>query len=119
MKPGNYGIAVGSAGFLQKLEKMLEPNKYRPHNFDQLIELMNQRRANNEIVFQLRQRIPNTLVDGAEFPYLPPSVATVMTSPQTSRKTDIRTDVLVWEKRKKTDWVVSGGKYVPVVVTAR
>ncbi|MCK5738986.1 hypothetical protein KAH55_07390, partial [bacterium] len=119
LKPGNYGITVGSAGFLQKLEKMLEPNKYRPHNFDQLIELMNHRRANNEIVFQLRQRISNTLVDGAELPYLPPSVATVMSSPQTSRKTDLRSDVLVWEKRKKTDWVVSGGKYVPVVVTAR
>ena len=119
LKPGKYGIAVGSVGFLRKLEKMLEPNKYRPGNFDQLVELLNHRRANNEIVLQLRRRILNPLVDGVELPDLPPTVATVMTSQKTSRKTDVRSDVLLWEKRKKTDWVVIGGRYVPVVVTAR
>lgn len=116
IKPGRFTIFIGSGQYITKLEQRFAPGKYLPRDFKQLIKLLNQTRKNNELIIQLRQPTRGTLLKGQEFTALPPSVLMVMDSKKTSQKMDILRDQLTKEVCIPLEWMLSGGKAIPIRV---
>ncbi len=70
-------VAGGAAGLLQT-ELQGNPDKYRPDSFARLCELLQARRAGNNLYVQIREPAPGMAVDGEELTALPPSIMEVM-----------------------------------------
>ncbi len=105
-------IYVGSGATLTRLEARTTPQRFRPKNFEQLVELLNEQRKNNYVFFQVRQPDRGVLVDGRELPGLPPSVLSVIRQQKSSgTNTNLRDRVLV-EESVQTQYAVTGGRNV-------
>lgn len=104
------GIFAGSGSLLTQLERRIHPKKFDPNSFRHLLEILNSRRRNNFVFFQMRLRDQGLLVDGKELPSLPPSVYSVMNSQRyTGSASRLRDRVLV-EENVEVEYSVSGGK---------
>jgi len=104
------GIFAGSGSLLTQLERRIHPKKFDPNSFHHLLEILNSRRRNNFVFFQMRLRDQGLLVDGKELPSLPPSVYSVMDSQRfTGSASRLRDRVLV-EDKVEVEYSVTGGK---------
>jgi hypothetical protein len=70
-------IAGGAAGMVQT-ELLGNPDKYRADSFPRLCELLQARRAANNLYVQIREPAEGMAVDGEELTALPPSIMEVM-----------------------------------------
>jgi hypothetical protein len=109
-------LIVGSSGTVTRLEYRTSPQKYRPNNFEQLLDILNSRRKNNYIFFQLRSRNRGVIAQGQELPELPPSILNVMNAQRSSGTVQNLRERVLYEDSVKVDYSVSGGKALFVTV---
>ena len=109
-------VFAGSGDMLRQLEFRSAPQKFRPRSFKQLLELLENRRKNNFLVFQLRESNKGVLVGGEEFPSLPPSILSVMNSQKSSGNVVLLRDRVLKEERVQLDFSISGGRSITLRV---
>lgn len=105
-------IYAGSGATLTQLEARTSPQKFRPKNFKHLLELINNRRKNNYVFFQLRLPDKGIQLEGKEFPGLPPSILSVMKSQKSVGSMNALRDRVLLEEKIQTDYAVTGGKSI-------
>jgi hypothetical protein len=109
-------IFAGSGDMLRQLEFRSAPQKFRPRSFKQLLELLESRRKNNFLFFQLRESNKGVMVGGEEFPSLPPSILSVMNSQKSSGNVVLLRDRVVNEENVQLDFSISGGRTIALRV---
>ncbi|RMD95145.1 MAG: hypothetical protein D6813_00910 [Calditrichaeota bacterium] len=109
-------IYAGSGAFLTRYEFRKSPQKFRPQNFQQLLDLLRKRRKNNRIFFQIRKRDKGVLIEGEELPSLPPSILSVMNSQRSSGNVSSLIDRKILEDSVPVNFAVSGGKIMRIRV---
>ena len=112
LNAGRISLYVGSGSSLTHLEARTTPQKFKPQNFNQLLNLLNNRRKNNFVFFQLRARDKGILVSGEELPNLPPSILSVMQAQKASGSVLTLRDRVLSEEKQQVDFAVSGGRTV-------
>ncbi|MGR3318326.1 MAG: SpoIVB peptidase S55 domain-containing protein [Candidatus Anammoxibacter sp.] len=115
ISPGSRILVTAcSSNYSSFLNMQRSPGKYKPANFQQLIELIKDVELNNELI--VRVLLPGNGISykGMEFPSLPSSVLSIMSRPNYSG-----TEMLFTEEihRIKTDWLVNGNQ--SLLITAR
>jgi hypothetical protein len=73
-------INVGGGDDLALLERRMMPGRFVAHNFQQLLSLLQERRRNDFIYYQLRQPDQGLIIEGEQLSSLPPSVYSIMQS---------------------------------------
>jgi hypothetical protein len=116
LEPGRISVYAGSGGTLSRLEYRVSPQKFRPTSFRQLLQLLNERRRNNQVFFQVRKRDQGLVVEGEELPGLPPSVLTVMNMQRMSGNMQPLRDRVIFEQGVPTDYSVSSGRTLLLTV---
>jgi hypothetical protein len=116
LKERRVSLVVGSSDTVTRLEHRISPQKYRPENIKQLMHLLNSRRANNYVFFQLRARNAGVVASGQELPGLPPSVMSVMNTQRASGNMQILRERILSEDAVQVDFSVSGGKALLISV---
>lgn len=103
----NILISACSPNHSKRLSMERSPGKYKPANFQQLIELINDIEANNEIIIRVLLQKNGISFNGVQFPSLPSSLLYIMSLPKYSG-----TETLFTEKifRIKTDWIIEGNQ---------
>lgn len=98
-------ITACSSRYSEFLSSVRSPGKFKPVNFEQLVNLIENMELNNELI--IRVLLPGTGVSykGEQFETLPPSILSIMTLPNYSG-----TELLANEKiyRLKTDSILEG-----------
>ena len=106
-------VTACSSNYSSFLDMQRSPGKYKPANFRQLIELINDTELNNELI--VRVLLPGNGISykGMEFPTLPSSVLSIMSRPNYSG-----TEMLFAEEihRIRTDWLVNGNQSLLMMV---
>ncbi len=77
---GRLTLIVGSAGSILRYEIQLNPEKYRPVDYEHLRTILAERRKSNALYVQLWGRDGTMLVQGREMSQLPPSIMNMMNS---------------------------------------
>ena len=110
-------ILVGSGPSISQAEQRVAPQKFRPQNFGQLVELLNMRRRNNLLYIQTKIPDQGALVEGKELPELPPSILAVMDSKKTSGNSSLLRERVLQEKQLPVDYALSGSKSIRIKVS--
>ncbi|MCG8607313.1 hypothetical protein MJD09_20315 [bacterium] len=105
-------VYVGSGSRLSQLEFRTSPQKFRPKSFQQLVTLLEKRRRNNLLFFQVRERDQGVLLSGQELPSLPPSVRSVLNSQKKSGDLVSLRDRRLIEESVQVDYSISGGRTI-------
>lgn len=109
-------VFAGSGSLLRQLEFRSAPQKFRPRSFKQLLELLENRRRNNFIFLQIRESNSGVLVEGAEFPSLPPSILSVMNVQKSSGNVVLLRERVLQEESIPLDFSISGGRTIALKV---
>ncbi len=109
-------IFAGSGDLLSQLEFRSSPQKFRPQSFEQLIELLQNRRKNNFLFFQIRENNRGVTVGGEEFPSLPPSILSVMNVQKSSGNVLVLRERVLKEENVQLDFSISGGRSIALKV---
>lgn len=110
----SLAIFISSGSSLTQYELRVNPDKFRPVDFDHLLKLLEQRRKNNNIYIQFRLRDSGLMIDGEELSDLPPSIMKVMDSRRSSGVSKRLRDRVLFEDVIPTDYVISGAKRLSV-----
>ncbi|MFQ5639227.1 MAG: SpoIVB peptidase S55 domain-containing protein [bacterium] len=105
-------LYVGSGSLLTQLEVRTSPQKYRPKKFKQLVELLEKRRKNNFLFFQIKRRDKGVLVQGEALPGLPPSILTIMNSQKSTGNVIALRYRVLKEESVPVDYAISGGRTI-------
>ena len=89
------------------------PEKLKPHSFEQLLELLQETEKNNEVIVRVFTPLGGVSIRGEELPSLPPSMLSIMTS---SMETGIRSSAGEIFRRIPTEWVISGTQRLRIKV---
>lgn len=107
-KQGMALVQVGSGSMMDMFDRMFSPARYQPEDMGQLIELLNDRRTNENLYVRLLWRDQGAVVEGEEMPALPPSVQRVFNSRQVQGATSRINDQELAELIIPIEYVVSG-----------
>ncbi len=103
-------IFAGSGITLTRLEARNSPQRSRPKTFAQLVRVLNDRRNNNFVFFQIFTADRGIQVSGEPLPGLPPSVRSVVRTQKASGNVLALRDRVIVEDKVETDFAVSGGR---------
>jgi hypothetical protein len=87
---GKAILQVGDAVTLSRMEFQASRRPFQPASLEQLVLLLNRIRANNRIYATLIRPDTGAFVAGQRLPNLPPSLSTVLLSPQVEEAGAIR-----------------------------
>ncbi|NIA30142.1 MAG: hypothetical protein GWP06_09555 [Actinobacteria bacterium] len=110
----SLAIFISSGASLTQYELRVNPDKFRPVDFDHLLKLLKERRKNNNIYIQFRLRDSGLIIDGEELSDLPPSIMKVMDSRRSSGVSKRLHDRVLFEDVIPTDYVISGARRLTV-----
>lgn len=114
--PGTLQIHVGSAVAVSRAESHDTP--VLPRDLDQLVKLINQLRRNDRIYITATAEDSGVLLGGSRLPNLPPSAATILSTPggKGNLTPVLRRSVL--EEIINTDYAVEGSAKIELQVEA-
>lgn len=110
---GKIRLLVCDARNSMQMSQTLNPEKYRPHSFEQLVKTLEESEKNNEIAIRLFLPRSGVTVHGQELPSLPGSLVNIMSS---SRQTGVGKLAGEIFKRIPTEWVISGSHQLELTV---
>jgi hypothetical protein len=108
LAPGSLQVIVSASQGLIQYDLRSTPQRYRPEEARQLIDLLNRRRTNNRIYIRLSQVNAGGFVKGTEMPALPPSILSIMNSDRTNGSFTPTRELVLIEQAIDTDYVVAG-----------
>jgi hypothetical protein len=88
----------------------INPHKYRPYDFDQLLGILSEKRQNNYLYIQVRVPDGGMVIKGSELTDLPPSVLSVMDSKRSTGLTRKLRDQVLAEYKIPTEYMILGAK---------
>jgi len=112
LKARRISIFAGSGSTLTRLESRTAPHKFRPKNYTQLLNLLQERRRNNSVFFQVLEPDQGVAVEGEPLPGLPPSVLSVIRAGKSSGDIAALRNRVLFEEKYETAFAVSGGKSI-------
>jgi hypothetical protein len=92
-------VLIGSGSSLTMLDAQMNPEKYRPKEFADLLRILDHRRRNDRLYIQLRTSATGMIVAGEELSSLPPSVLRVMNHRSGGEDRPIRDQILLEESQ--------------------
>ncbi|MCX6908264.1 MAG: hypothetical protein NTY01_09500, partial [Verrucomicrobia bacterium] len=111
VRSGELDILVGDAAAADALDGKSGRNRLeRPQNLDQLVSVLNQRRANNALYLRVTRKADGIVVADQRMPALPPSAMQLYDSSRTMLEATRIERVDVVEKRLPQDGVVRGSQ---------
>jgi hypothetical protein len=102
---GEITLFVCDARNSMRMTAVMNPEKHKPHSFDQLVDILQEGEKNNEIAVRLFLPRGGVTVQGEELPSLPGSIISIMSS---SRETGVERLTGEISRRIPTRWVISG-----------
>ena len=112
----SLSIIISSAPTLTAFEMRLTPEKFRPVNYEHLLNILNARRTNNNLYIQVRLRDSGLIVEGEELSELPPSIMGVMDSKRSSGVSKRLADRVLFEEVIPADYQIEGAKRLTVKI---
>lgn len=111
VRSGELDILVGDAAAADALDGKSGRNRLeRPQNLDQLVSVLNQRRANNALYLRVTRKADGIVIADQRMPALPPSAMQLYDSSRTMLEATRIERVEVVEKRLPQDGVVRGSQ---------
>jgi len=111
VRSGELDILVGDAAAADALDGKSGRNRLeRPQSLDQLVSVLNQRRANNALYLRVTRKADGIIVADQRMPALPPSAMQLYDSSRTMLEATRIERVDVVEKRLPQDGVVRGSQ---------
>lgn len=92
------------------------PLNYQPTNINQVIKLLQQEQNNNDIILELFVPKVGMTVQGQEFPELPLSMLSVMTTPTQTGEGGLTRGTTLHSEKVTTPYVVSGSRFLRFTV---
>lgn len=114
----SLSIIISSAPTLTAYEMNLTPDKFRPVDYEHLLEILNSRRMNKNIYIQVRLRDSGLIVEGKELSELPPSIIGIMDSRRSSGVSRRLADRVLFEQAIPTDFQITGAKRLSVRINS-
>ncbi|HID94916.1 MAG TPA: hypothetical protein EYP53_02520 [Candidatus Latescibacteria bacterium] len=109
-------LRVGDATSARSWDIERSPEKYRPRDFVQLLEILRSEGQNDELTVELFRPEKSLSVRGREMPSLPPSVLTVMKSSGQAGQRGAVKGVVIARTKLGMDYVVSGSQSLSLEV---
>ncbi|MCZ6680892.1 MAG: hypothetical protein O7E52_27000 [Candidatus Poribacteria bacterium] len=105
-------ILVISAASYETWQQTRAPLNYRPTNVNQLIKLLQREENNSDIILELFVPRIGMTIQGEEFPELPVSMLSVMSSPTQSGEGGFTRGTTMHFEKVPTPYVVSGAQFL-------
>ena len=112
-------VIVAAASSLTPYEMRINPDKYRPVSFENLLSILRNRRTNDNLYIQVRVRDSGMIVEGTELADLPPSVLAVMNSRRSTGPTTGMANRALIEEVVPTEYAITGAKVTTIVLKSR
>ena len=114
LSPGTLNVAVGGA--LAASRNAEQDELMLPRDLDDLVELINRLRRNDQIYIRATREEAGVRLHGARLPNLPPSVATVLSRPRRSSGVEQTVERGVLEETISTEYMVEGSTRIQLIV---
>lgn len=109
-------LLIASAVSHEAWQRTRAPLNYYPKNINQLIQLLQHNPSNNNIILEIFIPKIGMTVQGQEFPGLPLSMLSVMSSPSQSGEGGYTRGTTLHIEDVPTKYVISGGQFVRFTV---
>ena len=109
-------LLIASAVSHEAWQRTRAPLNYYPKNINQLIQLLQHNPSNNNIILEIFIPKIGMTVQGREFPELPLSMLSVMSSPSQSGEGGYTRGTTLHIEDVPTKYVISGGQFVRFTV---
>lgn len=109
-------ISVGSADYITSWEKNIAAGKFRPQNFNELIQLLNNRRKNNILYIQIKILDKGAFISGKELPNLPPTILNILKTKKTSGIFKNLSESVLKEYKIPMEYQIFGGKSIQIKI---
>lgn len=110
-------VRVGDASYITKWEQISTPGKYQPQNFEQLVQLLNNKRTNNKLYIQLKAYEKGAIIAGKELPNLPPTILNIISNPKLKGPNTNLRELTLKEYAIPMDYSIFGGETIYLTVT--
>ena len=114
LSPGTLNVTVGGA--LAASRNAEQDELMLPRDLDELVELINRLRRNDQIYIRATREEAGVRLQGARLPNLPPSVATVLSRPRRSSGVEQTVERGVLEETISTEYMVEGSTRIQLIV---
>ncbi|MBI1922853.1 hypothetical protein HYR99_01245 [Candidatus Poribacteria bacterium] len=108
-------LAIAGSSY-EDWQRARAPLNYRPTNINQLIKLLQRGENNNDIILELFVPIPGMTVQGQEFPELPLSMLSVMSSPTQSGEGGYTRGTTLHFEKVPTKYVIDGSQFLRLTI---
>ncbi len=108
LAPGPFVVRVGSGVASVGWEATRQPDAFVPRNAADLLSLLRQTGAADELVVEVFRAAPGFTVDGRELPGLPPSALAVLSADRSAGHLGPVQGEVVLRRTLTTDYVLSG-----------
>lgn len=109
-------IATGSRPEIAAWEAQAGIGKFNPTNLRELVDLLNRKRKNTDVIIQLRVAEKGAILHGQEYPSLPPSIFQILADRKTQNIYDAMNEKIIQEWWIPTDFEIFGGRKVSLAV---
>jgi hypothetical protein len=106
----NIIIAIGGRPEVAAWEAQAGIGRFSPENFSELVDLLNRKRKNTDIIIQLRSADKGAILHGREYPSLPPSIFQILADKKTQKIYDSMNEKILAEWTIPVDFEVFGGR---------
>ncbi|HEX9973701.1 MAG TPA: hypothetical protein VGD14_16630, partial [bacterium] len=84
--------------------------RFIPGNFRELVDLLNRKRKNTDIIIQLRSADKGAILHGREYPSLPPSIFQILADKKTQKTYNSMNEKILDEWTIPVNFEVFGGR---------
>jgi len=109
-------IIISSGDSLTLLEQKHFPHRFKPRNFEHLLEILQDQGANNEIGIEIIAKGEGISIDGYDLPSLPPSFQKILKSTRLTGRINTTQVCSIFRKRIETEYSISGSHTLDVTV---
>lgn len=109
-------ITVGSAQYMTMWDRRFAPAKFRPQNFDELVDILNNTKKNNVLYIQLKALEKGAIIGGKELPNLPPTILNILTEKKTKGDFNNLREFVLKEFEVPMEYGIYGGKSIQLKV---
>jgi len=109
-------VSIGSAGYITKWEKNFSPGKFQHQNFEELIQILNNKRNNNMLYIQIKVFERGALINGKELTNLPPTILNILNAKKTRGTFKNLRELVLNEYKIPMEYSIFGGKSIQIKI---
>ncbi|MDW7679091.1 MAG: SpoIVB peptidase S55 domain-containing protein [bacterium] len=109
-------VVVGGNKEVTQWDMQINRARFQPDDFDALVNLLNRRPKNNEIILQLRNEDRGAVIHGKDFHDIPPSISRVLDHEKVQKSFDPLREKIVKEWIFSTQYGIQGGRKFDLMV---